>query len=161
MKENKKAILEILKKKSSKKEGKKDDKFEDWVDSLDYTSGAKAEIERQAKDALSDNNAPAWELMYLKEKGIDIKEYDSRIDYRWREIISDHPTAEDILNSMKTDPELKEKVTSLAKYAIIHPTWEKVSLEVRRKMYKDEDERPKKKKKYEDEDDEDDDDLPF
>lgn len=112
-------------------------KFEDWVDSLDYTSGAKAEIERQAKDALSDNNAPAWELMYLKEKGIDIKEYDSRIDYHWREIISDHPTAEDILNSMKTDPELKEKVTSLAKYAIIHPTWEKVSLEVRRKMYKE------------------------
>lgn len=112
-------------------------KFEDWVDSLDYPSGAKAEIERQAKDALSDNNAPAWELMYLKEKGIDIKEYDSRIDYRWREIISDHPTAEDILNSMKTDPELNDKVTSLAKHAIIHPTWEKVSLEVRRKMYKE------------------------
>lgn len=112
-------------------------KFEDWVNSLDYPSGAKAEIERQAKDALSDNNAPAWELMYLKEKGIDIKEYDSRIDYRWREIISDHPTAEDILNSMKTDPELNEKVTSLAKHAIIHPTWEKVSLEVRRKMYKE------------------------
>lgn len=112
-------------------------KFEDWVDSLDYPSGAKAEIERQAKDALSDNNAPAWELMYLKEKGIDIKEYDSRIDYRWREIISDHPTAEDILNSIKTDPELNDKVTSLAKHAIIHPTWEKVSLEVRRKMYKE------------------------
>ena len=112
-------------------------KFEDWVDSLDYPSGAKAEIERQAKDALSDNNAPAWELMYLKEKGIDIKEYDSRIDYRWKEIISDHPTAEDILNSMKTDPELNEKVTSLAKHAIIHPTWEKVSLEVRRKIYKE------------------------
>ena len=112
-------------------------KFEDWVDSLDYPSGAKAEIERQAKDALSDNNAPAWELMYLKENGIDIKEYDSRIDYRWKEIISDHPTAEDILNSMKTEPELNEKVTSLAKHAIIHPTWEKVSLEVRRKMYKE------------------------
>lgn len=112
-------------------------KFEDWVDSLDYPSGAKAEIERQAKDALSDNNAPAWELMYLKEKGIDIKEYDSRIDYRWKEIISDHPTAEDILGSMQNDPELKEKVTSLAKHAIIYPTWEKVSLEVRRKMYKE------------------------
>lgn len=112
-------------------------KFEDWVDSLDYPSGAKAEIDRQAKDALSDNNAPAWELMYLKEKGIDIKEYDSRIDYRWKEIISDHPTAEDILNSMKTDPELNEKVTSLAKHVIIHPTWEKVSLEVRRKMYEE------------------------
>ena len=112
-------------------------KFEDWVDSLEYPSEAKAEIKRQAEDALRNNNAPAWELMYLKEKGIDIKEYDSRIDYRWKEIISDHPTAEDILNSMKTDPELNEKVTSLAKNAIIHPTWEKVSLEVRRKMYKE------------------------
>ena len=112
-------------------------KFRDWVDSLEYPSEAKAEIKRQAEDALSNNNAPAWELMYLKEKGIDIKEYDSRIDYRWKEIISDHPTAEDILNSMKTDPELNEKVTSLAKHAIIHPTWEKVSLEVRRKMYEE------------------------
>lgn len=112
-------------------------KFEDWVDSLDYPSGAKAEIERQAKDALSDNNAPAWELMYLKEKGIDIKEYDSRIDYRWKEIISDHPTAEDILNSMKTDPELNKKVTSLAKYDIIQPTMDKISLEVRRKIYEE------------------------
>ena len=112
-------------------------KFRDWVDSLEYPSEAKAEIKRQAEDALSNNNAPAWELIYLKEKGIDIKEYDSRIDYRWKEIISDHPTAEDILNSMKTDPELNEKVTSLAKHAIIHPTWEKVSLEVRRKMYKE------------------------
>lgn len=112
-------------------------KFNDWVDSLEYPAADKAEIKRQAEDALSNNNAPAWELMYLKEKGIDIKEYDSRIDYRWKEIISDHPTAEDILNSMKTDPELNEKVTSLAKHAIIHPTWEKVSLEVRRKMYKE------------------------
>lgn len=104
-------------------------KFNDWVDSLEYPAADKAEIKRQAEDALSNNNAPAWELMYLKEKGIDIKEYDSRIDYRWKEIISDHPTAEDILNSMKTDPELNEKVTSLAKHSIIHPT--------RRKMYKE------------------------
>ena len=112
-------------------------KFNDWVDSLEYPAADKAEIKRQAEDALSNNNAPAWELMYLKEKGIDIKEYDSRIDYRWKEIISDHPTAEDILSRMQNDPELKEKVTSLAKHAIIHPTWEKVSLEVRRKMYKE------------------------
>lgn len=112
-------------------------KFEDWVDSLEYPSAAKAEIKRQTKDVLEDNGVPAWELMYLKEKGIDIKVYDSNVDYRWKEIINDHPTAEDILNSMKTDPELNEKVTSLAKHAIIHPTWEKVSLEVRRKMYKE------------------------
>lgn len=112
-------------------------KFEDWVASLDYPSGAKAEIERQAKDALSENNVLAWELMYLKEKGIDIKAYDSNVDYRWKEIISDHPTAEDILNSMKTDPELNKKVTSLAKYDIIRPTMDKISLEVRRKIYKE------------------------
>lgn len=112
-------------------------KFEDWVDSLDYPSGAKAEIERQAKDVLEDNGVPAWELMYLKEKGIDIKAYDSNVDYRWKEIINNYPTAEDILSSMKNDPELNEKVTSLAKHTIIYPTWEKVSLEVRRKMYKE------------------------
>lgn len=112
-------------------------KFRDWVDSLEYPAADKAEIKRQAEDALSNNNALAWELMYLKEKGIDIKEYDSRIDYRWKEIIKDHPTAEDILSSMQNDPELNQKVTSLAKHAIIHPTWEKVSLEVRRKMYEE------------------------
>lgn len=112
-------------------------KFEDWVDSLEYPSAAKAEIKRQTKDVLEDNGVPAWELMYLKEKGIDIKAYDSNVDYRWKEIISDHPTAEDILGSMQNDPELKEKVTSLAKHAIIYPTWEKISLEVRRKMYKE------------------------
>lgn len=112
-------------------------KFEDWVDSLEYPSAAKAEIKRQTKDVLEDNGVPAWELMYLKEKGIDIKAYDSNVDYRWKEIISDHPTAEDILGSMQNDPELKEKVTSLAKHSIIYPTWEKVSLEVRRKMYEE------------------------
>nr|DAG00202.1 MAG TPA: cytosine DNA methyltransferase [Podoviridae sp. ctJDl18] len=112
-------------------------KFRDWVDSLEYPSEAKAEIKRQAEDALSNNNAPAWELMYLKEKGIDIKEYDSRIDYRWKEIIKDHPTAEDILNSMNTDPELNEKVTGLAKHIIVDPIRGKISLEVRRKIYEE------------------------
>ena len=112
-------------------------KFEDWVDSLEYPSAAKAEIKRQTKDVLEDNGVPAWELMYLKEKDIDIKAYDSNVDYRWKEIINDHPTAEDILSSIQNDPELNEKVTSLAKHAIIYPTWEKVSLEVRRKMYKE------------------------
>ena len=112
-------------------------KFEDWVDSLEYPSAAKAEIKRQTKDVLEDNGVPAWELMYLKEKGIDIKAYDSNVDYRWKEIINDHPTAEDILSSMQNDPELNEKVTSQAKHAIIYPTWEKISLEVRRKMYEE------------------------
>ena len=112
-------------------------KFRDWVNSLEYPSEAKAEIKRQAEDALSNNNTPAWELMYLKEKGIDIKEYDSKVDYRWKDIINDHPTAEDILNSMQNDPELNEKVASLVKHTIIQPTWKKVSLEVRRKMYEE------------------------
>lgn len=112
-------------------------KFRDWVDSLEYPAADKAEIKKQAEEALSNNNAPAWELMYLKEKGIDIKEYNSKVDYRWKEIIRDHPTAEDILSSMQNDPELNEKVTSLVKHTIIHPTWEKVSLEIRRKIYEE------------------------
>ena len=112
-------------------------KFRDWVDSLEYPAADKAEIKRQTEDALSNNNAPAWELMYLKEKGIDIKEYDSRIDYRWKEIIKDHPTVEDILNSMNTDPELNEKVTGLAKHIIVDPIRGKISLEVRRKIYEE------------------------
>lgn len=112
-------------------------KFRDWVDSLEYPAADKAEIKRQTEDALSNNNAPAWELMYLKEKGIDIKEYDSRIDYRWKEIIKDHPTAEDILNSMNTDLELNEKVTGLAKHIIVDPIRGKISLEVRRKIYEE------------------------
>ena len=112
-------------------------KFNDWVDSLEYSATDKAEIKRQAEDALSNNNAPAWELMYLKEKGIDIKEYDSRIDYRWKEIIRDHPTVEDILNSMNTDSELNEKVTGLAKHIIVDPIRGKISLEVRRKIYEE------------------------
>ena len=117
--------------------GKGSQKFRDWVDSLEYPSEAKAEIKRRAEDALSNNNAPAWELMYLKEKGIDIKEYDSRIDYRWKEIIKDYPTVEDILNSMNTDPELNEKVTGLAKHIIVDPIRGKISLEVRRKIYEE------------------------
>lgn len=112
-------------------------KFRDWVDSLEYPAADKEEIKRQAEEALRNNNAPAWELMYLKEKGIDIKEYNSKVDYRWKEIIRDHPTAEDILSSMQNDSELNEKVTSLVKHTIVHPTWEKVSLEVRRKIYEE------------------------
>lgn len=112
-------------------------KFEDWVDSLEYPSAAKAEIKRQTKDVLEDNGVPAWELMYLKEKGIDIKAYDSNVDYRWKEIINKYPTAEDILNNMKNDAELNEDVTSLAKYAIVKPTRDKISLEVRRQIYKE------------------------
>lgn len=112
-------------------------KFEDWVDSLEYPSAAKAEIKRQTKDVLEDNGVPAWELMYLKEKGIDIKAYDSNVDYRWKEIINKYPTVDEILNSMQNDPELNEDVTSLAKYKIVKPTRDKISLEVRRQIYKE------------------------
>ena len=112
-------------------------KFEDWVDSLEYPSAAKAEIKRQTKDVLEDNGVPAWELMYLKEKGIDIKAYDSNVDYSWKEIINKYPTVDDILNSMQNDPDLNEDVTSLAKYQIVKPTRDKISLEVRRQIYKE------------------------
>lgn len=112
-------------------------KFEDWVDSLEYPSAAKAEIKRQTKDVLEDNGVPAWELMYLKEKGIDIKAYDSNVDYSWKEIINKYPTVDEILNSMQNDHELNEDVTSLAKYQIVKPTRDKISLEVRRQIYKE------------------------
>ena len=113
------------------------EKFKKWVDSLDYSSTDKAEIERQTKDVLEDNGVPAWELMFLREKGIDIKGYDSDVDFRWQEIINNHPSAKDILEGMKNDPELKEKVTSLVKSEVIGPTWSKISKEVRKKIYEE------------------------
>ena len=110
------------------------EKFKDWVEGLDYPADAKAEIERQAKAALEDNREPAWELMYLKEKGIDIKGYDSKVHYLWQEIIENHPSAEDILESMKSDPKLNEDVTRLATSEIISPTWRRISQEVSAQM---------------------------
>ncbi len=108
--------------------------FKKWVDGLDYPDSAKMEIERQAKDALEDNRDPAWELMYLKEKGIDIKGYDSKVNYLWQDIIEEHPSVEDILESMKSDPKLNEDVTKLAKSEITAPTWRNISQEVSAQM---------------------------
>ena len=110
------------------------EKFEDWVEGLDYPAAAKMEIERQAKDALEDNRDPAWELMYLKEKGIDIKGYDSKVHYLWQEIIENHPSADDILESMKSDQKLNEDVTRLATSEIISPTWRRISQAVSAQM---------------------------
>ena len=111
------------------------EKFKKWVDGLEYSSADKSEILRQAKDVLENNGVPAWELMYLKEKGIDIKAYDSQVDYRWKEIFENHPTAEDILESMKNDPELNDKVTSLARSEIIFPVRNEISKQVRKQIY--------------------------
>ena len=113
-------------------------KFVDWVDSLDFTDSEKAEIKRQAKDALESNGEPAWELMYLREKGIDIKGYNSKVEYLWQNIIEDHPSAEDILESMKSDPKLNNDVTGLAKSEIISPVWRKLSQEVRAQVSEEE-----------------------
>ena len=113
-------------------------KFVDWVDSLDFTDSEKAEIKRQAKDALESNREPAWELMYLREKGIDIKGYDSKVDYSWQNIVEAHPSAEDILESMKSDPKLNEDVTKLAKSEIINPVWRNISQEVRAQVSEEE-----------------------
>ena len=110
------------------------EKFKEWVEGLDYPASAKMEIERQAKDALEENRDPAWELMYLKEKGIDIKGYDSKVHYLWQEIIENHPSADDILESMKSDPKLNEDVTKLATSEIISPTWRRISQEVSAQM---------------------------
>ena len=111
--------------------------FKKWVDGLDYSSADKSEILRQTKDVLEDNGVPAWELMYLNEKGIDLKGYDSDVDYRWQELIENHPTSKDILDAMKSDPELNDKVTKLAKSAIVKPTWSDISKNVRKQIYKE------------------------
>ena len=113
------------------------EKFKKWVDGLEYSSADKSEILRQTKAVLEDNGVPAWELMYLKEKGIDLKAYDSDVDYRWQEIIENHPTAKEILDAMKSDPELNDKVTKLAKSAIVMPTWSDISKQVRKQIYED------------------------
>ena len=113
------------------------EKFKKWVDGLEYSSADKSEILRQTKAVLEDNGVPAWELMYLKEKGIDLKAYDSDVDYRWQEIIENHPTAKEILDAMKSDPELSDKVTKLAKSAIVMPTWSDISKQVRKQIYED------------------------
>ena len=102
-------------------------KFKSWVDGLDFAEKEKKEIMRQATDAMENNKDLAWELMYLREKGVDVKGYTSEVDYPWEKIVEEYPSVEDIIKAMDHNAELKETVTKLAKVEITGPVYKAVS----------------------------------
>ena len=109
-------------------------KFKSWVDGLDFAEKEKKEIMRQATDAMESDNDLAWELMYLREKGVDVKGYTSEVDYPWEKIVEEYPSVEDIIKAMDHNAELKETVTKLAKVEITVPIYKTVSADVRRRF---------------------------
>ena len=109
-------------------------KFKSWVDGLDFAEKEKKEIKRQATDAMGNDKDLAWELMYLREKGVDAKGYTSEVDYPWEKIIEEYPSVEDIIKAMDHNAELKETVTKLAKVEITGPVYRAVSADVRRRF---------------------------
>ena len=109
-------------------------KFKSWVDGLDFAEKEKKEIMRQATDAMESDKDLAWELMYLREKGVDVKGYTSEVDYPWEKIIEEYPSVEDIIKAMDHNAELKETVTKLAKVEITGPVYKAVSADVRRRF---------------------------
>ena len=110
------------------------EKFCKWVDGLDFTDSEKAEIKRQATDALEDNREPAWELMYLKEKGIDIKAYSSDVNYAWEPVVETYGSVDDVLKAMESDAELDEKVRKLVKAEIASPVMNTIRNKVRHQI---------------------------
>ena len=110
------------------------EKFKSWVDGLDFAEKEKKEIKRQATDAMGNDKDLAWELMYLREKGVDVKGYTSEVDYPWEKIIEEYPSVEDIIKAMDHNAELKETVTKLAKVEITGPVYRAVSADVRRRF---------------------------
>ena len=110
------------------------EKFKSWVDGLDFAEKEKKEIMRQATDAMESDKDLAWELMYLREKGVDVKGYTSEVDYPWEKIIEEYPSVEDIIKAMDHNAELKETVTKLAKVEITGPVYRAVSVDVRRRF---------------------------
>ena len=109
-------------------------KFKSWVDGLDFAEKEKKEIMRQATDAMESDNDLAWELMYLREKGVDVKGYTSEVDYPWEKIVEEYPSVEGIIKAMDHNAELKETVTKLAKVEITVPIYKAVSADVRRRF---------------------------
>ena len=110
------------------------EKFKSWVDGLDFAEKEKKEIMRQATDAMESDKDLAWELMYLREKGVDVKGYTSEVDYPWEKIVEEYPSVEDIIKAMEHNAELKETVTKLAKVEITGPVYKAVSADVRRRF---------------------------
>ena len=121
--------------------GKGHEKFKTWVSGLDFTDEEKREIERQTKDALESGKEPDWGLMYLHDKGVDVKGYSSQVGRDWEKIIEGHPTAEDIIKAMGQDPDLNDKVSKLAWNETVFPIRNRISLEVREQIMKETGER--------------------
>lgn len=113
------------------------EEFSKWVDGLDFTDSEKAEIKRQTTDALEDNREPAWELMYLKEKGIDIKAYSSDVSYSWEPVVETYGSVDDVLNAMEGDAELDEKIRNLVKVEIASPLMSTIRNTIRLQIYEE------------------------
>lgn len=113
------------------------EEFSKWVDGLDFTDSEKAEIKRQTTDALEDNREPAWELMYLKEKGIDIKAYSSDVSYGWEPVAETYGSVDDVLKAMEGDAELDEKIRNLVKVEIASPLLSTIRNTIRLQIYEE------------------------
>lgn len=113
------------------------EEFCKWVDGLDFTDSEKAEIKRQTTGALEDNREPAWELMYLKEKGIDIKAYSSDVSYGWEPVVETYGSVDDVLKAMEGDAELDEKIRNLVKVEIASPLMSTIRNTIRLQIYEE------------------------
>lgn len=113
------------------------EEFSKWVDGLDFTDSEKDEIKRQTTDALEVNREPAWELMYLKEKGIDIKAYSSDVSYGWELVAETYGSVDDVLNAMEGDAELDEKIRNLVKVEIASPLMSTIINTIRLQIYEE------------------------
>ena len=109
-------------------------KFDKWVESLDLTDSEKAEVRRQAKDSLENNSAPAWEMMYLREKGIDTNAYTSKAPYEWKQMLDTYDSVDELLEGMKLDEELQKKVINYVKAELSKPTKEKIREQLREQI---------------------------
>ena len=109
-------------------------KFDKWVESLDLTDIEKAEVRRQSKDSLENNSAPAWEMMYLREKGIDTNVYTSKAPYEWKQMLDTYGSVDELLEGTKLDEELQKKVINYVKAELSKPIKEKIREQLREQI---------------------------
>lgn len=109
-------------------------KFNKWVESLDLTDIEKAEVRRQSKDSLENNSAPAWEMMYLREKGIDTNAYTSKAPYEWKQMLDTYGSVDELLEGTKLDEELQKKVINYVKAELSKPIKGKIREQLREQI---------------------------
>lgn len=109
-------------------------KFNKWVESLDLTDIEKAEVRRQSKDSLENNSAPAWEMMYLREKGIDTNAYTSNAPYEWKQMLDTYGSVDELLEGTKLDEELQKKVINYVKAELSKPIKGKIREQLREQI---------------------------